>query len=61
MITLLFNSMLQGYHEYQMIWNNPIVGEELVCNRELGNIHDPYAVAAKKNNQCGIKSSWSHP
>ena len=44
--------MLQGYHEYQMIWNNPIVGEELVCNRELGNIHDPYAVAAKKKTIC---------
>ena len=40
--------MIRGYHEYRMIWNNPIAGEELPCYRELGNSHDPYAVAVKK-------------
>ena len=44
----MVNSMFWGYHECQMIWNNSVVGEKLVCNRELGNSHDPYAVAAKK-------------
>ena len=47
-INLSFNSMLQRYHEYQMIWNSPVVGEELVYNQELGNSCYPYAVAAKK-------------
>ena len=42
------NSMIRGYHECSLIWNNPIVGEELACERELGNSHDPYAVAVKK-------------
>ena len=26
--------MICGYHEYRMIWNNPIAGEELPCYRE---------------------------
>ena len=46
--TFSFESMIRGYHEYRMIWNNPIAGEELPCYRELGNSHDPYAVAVKK-------------
>ena len=41
-------SMIRGYHEYQLIWNDPIIGEELGCEREPGNSHDPYAVAVKK-------------
>jgi len=41
-------SMIHGYHEYQMIWNNPLIGEELPCERKPGNSHDPYAVAVKK-------------
>ena len=40
------NSMIRGYHEYSLIWNNPIVVEELAC--ELGNSHNPHAMAAKK-------------
>ena len=39
--TFLIESMIRGYHEYGMIWNNPLVSEELVCERELGNNHDP--------------------
>lgn len=37
-----------GYHEYLMIWSDPIIGEELWCEREPGNSSDPYAVAVKK-------------
>ena len=43
-----FESVIRGYHECRMIRNNPIAGEELPCYRELGNSHDPYAVAVKK-------------
>ena len=40
--------MVRGYHEYQLIWGVPAVGEELNCHRELGNSHDSYAMAVKK-------------
>jgi len=40
--------MICGYHEYQLIWGTPAVGEELKCYRKLGNSHDPYAVAVNK-------------
>ena len=46
--TFTFESMIRGYHEYQLIWGVPGVGEELNCYCELRNSHDPYAVAVKK-------------
>ena len=42
------DSMICVYHKYSLIWNNSIVGEELACERELGNSHNPYAVAVTK-------------
>lgn len=33
---------------YKAIWENPIIGEELKCQREVGNSHDPLAVAVLK-------------
>ena len=42
------NSMVRGYHEYQASWSDPYVGEELICEQEVGNSHDPQAVALKK-------------
>ena len=35
-------SMIRGYHEYKLIWNNPYtLGEELECKREpAGNPDD---------------------
>lgn len=41
------SSMVRGYHKYQHIWE-AVVGETLPCNREVGNIHNPYAVSIKK-------------
>ena len=41
-------SMIRGYHEYKLIWDNPVVGEDLLCEREVGNPHDTRAVAVKK-------------
>ena len=40
--------MIRSYHEYKLIWNNPVVGEDLLCEREVGNPHDTHAVAVKK-------------
>ena len=45
--TFSIESLIGGYHDYGSIWNNPIVSEELICERELGKSHDPY-VAVKK-------------
>ena len=33
---------------YKAIWENPIVGEESKCQHEVGNLHDPLAVAVIK-------------
>ena len=39
--------MVRGYHVYKEIWN-PVIGEELHCQREMSNEKDRYAVAVKK-------------
>ncbi len=40
--------MVRGYHVYGECWD-PVVGEELQCQRERGNLTDCYAVAVKKD------------
>ena len=45
---LSIESMIRGYHEYKLIWNNPVVGEDLLCECKVGNPHDTHAVAVKK-------------
>ena len=42
---LSIESMIRGYHEYKL---NPVVGEDLLCERKVGNPHDMQAVAVKK-------------
>ena len=37
-------SCVRGHHVYKQVWA-PFIGEELVCKKENGNEHDPYAVA----------------
>ena len=37
-------STVRGYHVYKHIWN-ATVGQCLHCQQEVGNPHDPYAVA----------------
>ena len=41
-------SMIQGYHVYKDIWNDPDCDEVLECNCEPGNSSDPYAMAVLK-------------
>ena len=41
--------MIQGYHEYKNIWENPSEDDELVCEHEIGNVHDTHAVAMRKD------------
>ena len=40
--------MVRGYHVYQEVWE-VCIGEILPCIREVGNRHDPYAIAVKKD------------
>jgi len=42
-------SVIRGYHVYKAIWDATIDGEVLLCEREVGNIHDTFAVAVKKD------------
>ena len=38
------NYVVRGHHIYKDIWT-PVIGEELTCRKEFGNIHDLHAVA----------------
>ena len=40
--------IVHGYHEYQNTWD---AHEILSCEREVGNIHDTFAVAITKDNK----------
>ena len=42
-------AMVRGYHVYQSIWDAAIDGKNLECFREVGTIHDPSAVAIRKD------------
>ena len=46
--SFVIDTALCGYHVYKDIWPNPIDEEQLTCEREVGNSHDPLAVAIKK-------------
>lgn len=41
------SSIIRGHHIYKVIWS-PELSEELFCEVDLGNVHDPYAVAVKR-------------
>ena len=41
-------AMVRDYHIYNSIWE-AYIGEELSCQREEDNAHDPYAVAVLKS------------
>jgi len=36
--------MICGYHEYKVLWYNPLVGEDLFSEHEVGNLHDIHTV-----------------
>ena len=38
-------AMVRGYHIYQNIWDAACDGELLNCERQIGNPHDPSAIA----------------
>ena len=42
------SAMVRGYHVYQEV-REVCIGEILPCIREVGNRHDPYVTAVKKD------------
>jgi len=34
--------MICGFHEYKVVWYNPLVGEDLLSKYEVGNPHDTH-------------------
>ena len=42
------DSVVRGYHKCKSVWDNHLEDENLPCERETGNSHDPQAVAVKK-------------
>ena len=42
------NCHIRGYHVYHSIWDGT-VGEELLCERELTNLHDRYSIVVIKD------------
>ena len=45
--SFIAESVIRGHHIYKAIWN-PAIGEELNTEREIGNPHNPRAVAVTK-------------
>lgn len=41
-------AMIRGYHVYRNVWSS-VLDEELPCQRETGNISDPFAVSVLKD------------
>jgi len=36
--------MIRGYCKYKVVWYNPLVGENLLSERKVGDPHDMHAV-----------------
>lgn len=47
-LEVLFSSCVRGFHVYQDRWT-PVLDETLVCQREIENPHDPFAVKVTKS------------
>ena len=47
MDTFRLDSVVRGHHVYKNIWSS-MLGEELQCICEMGNVHDLYAVGIVK-------------
>ena len=47
-LSVSFHCGLRGFHVYRNVWN-PVLDEALSAIRESGNLHDPYAIAARKH------------
>ena len=44
-------TVVRGYHMYKEVWDATI-GQVLPCQKEHGNVHDPYAVTVLERERC---------
>ena len=44
------DSIIIGYYEYKSIWESPTADNNLLCECEVGNVHDTHAIAIRKDN-----------
>ena len=54
---MVFNDVIAGYHVYKDVWD-PILKEELVCERESQNAHDQNAIKLLKGRVIGGHVPW---
>ena len=50
MFSFSLTTAVRGFHVYKNAWE-PTIGEVLSCERDVGNSHDTFAVAAKKSTE----------
>ena len=53
LMELIIPSCIRGYHVYGEIWT-AVLDEQLFCEREIGNVLDRYAVAAKNDSHITV-------
>ena len=49
-------AVIRVYLVYKSIWLNPVMEEELSCEREIGNAQDTHAVAIRKTIDGEVKT-----
>ena len=49
-----FQTCVHGYHVYGEHWT-AFLGEQLICQREVGNVANQYAVAVKKDSSEAVE------
>ena len=46
-LTHFLQKVIRGHHIYKDV-RTPVIGEELICQYELGNLRDPFALSLVK-------------
>ena len=46
-LCFFYKMMIHGCYKCKLAWDNPFVGEDSLCEREVENPHEMHAVAVK--------------
>ena len=52
--------VIRGYHVYKSIWLNPVMEEELSCEREIGNAQDTVVSRCQTNARLKTLTLWAY-
>ena len=52
----IIEAVIRGYHKYKSIWLDPVMEEELSCEREIRNAHDTHVVTICKTINGEVKT-----